>query len=93
VNEEANRYCSRERSPDLTPAPFKRTTLLSMKESGKKGEFGFVETLVIVDVLGCFAPATAASPGAISLKNRCTIFLSLKVYAGFQQSREFNFPG
>jgi hypothetical protein len=51
---------------------------------------GFVETLVFVDALGCFAPAAAATPRAISLKNVCLIFLSLKEYPGFQQSRKMN---
>jgi hypothetical protein len=37
----------------------------------------------------CFAPATAATPMAISLKNVCLTSLSLKEYPGFQQSRFF----
>jgi hypothetical protein len=44
----------------------------------KLGKIGFIETLFFVDVLGCFAPATAATPMAISLKNVCLVSLSLK---------------
>jgi hypothetical protein len=47
---------------------------------------GFVETLVSVDALGCFAPAAAATPGAISLKNVCLIFLSLKEFQDFNRA-------
>jgi hypothetical protein len=39
-----------------------------------------------VDVLGCFAPATAATPMAISLNNVCLIPLSSKECPGFLQS-------
>jgi hypothetical protein len=51
--------------------------------------FGFVETLVFVDALGCFAPAAVATPRAISLKKVNLIFLSLKEYPGFQQGHFF----
>jgi hypothetical protein len=57
----------------------------------KLGKIGFIETLFFVDVLGCFAPATAATPMAISLKNVCLVSLSLKEYPGFQQSQKIFF--
>jgi hypothetical protein len=61
---------------------------------GSTANLGFVETLFFVDVLGCFAPATAATPMAISLKNVCLISLSLKEYPAFQQNREIQqLPG
>jgi hypothetical protein len=45
----------------------------------------------LIDVPGAFAPASVASPGAIALKNVCLMFLSLKEYPGFQQSRYSRF--
>jgi hypothetical protein len=57
-------------------------------EGPEKQFLGFVETLVSVDALGCFAPAAAAPPGAISLKNVCLMFLSLKEYPGFPMKIE-----
>jgi hypothetical protein len=55
----------------------------------KLEKIGFIETLFFMDALGCFAPATAATPMAISLKNVCLISLSLKEHPGFQQSGYF----
>jgi hypothetical protein len=44
---------------------------------------GVVETPIFVDALGCFAPAAAATPGAISLKKSFLIFLMMNEYPGF----------
>jgi hypothetical protein len=37
---------------------------------------GFVETLVFVDALGCFAPATAATPQG-DITEKCSSHISL----------------